>query len=326
VLESDLLRVTVTPQVGGTITAVEHKGLSASVLGSVPWEPETTPLEPEAARDETIWLTRYSGGWPLLFPNGGDACSFGGVFHGFHGEASITPWEAEAEGARLRLRRRFVTVPVEMEREIAVEGDLLTVRERVRMLDDRPARVMWGHHPTFGSDLLDGPFEIQSGARSVTVDDRYDPADNPLIPGAAGAWPRVAGKRGPYDLSRPQGKLAGLAYLQDFTRPWISLRRLDDSLGAALSWDSEVFPCAWLWLELGATEAPPWGGRTRLLGLEPNTTWPGNGLSEADRRGARLLTLRPGAEVRAWIRLHVFKPRGAIRGVDAEGHALAAGN
>ena len=36
VLESDLLRVTVTPQIGGTITAIEHKGLGASVLGTVP--------------------------------------------------------------------------------------------------------------------------------------------------------------------------------------------------------------------------------------------------------------------------------------------------
>ena len=44
VLESEALRVTVNPQVGGTITAVEHKGLGASVLGTTPWEPEiTTP-------------------------------------------------------------------------------------------------------------------------------------------------------------------------------------------------------------------------------------------------------------------------------------------
>ena len=91
VLQNEQLRITVTPEVGGTITAIEHKGLGASVLGTVPWEPEGTPLEPGAAREETLWLTRYTGGWPLLFPNGGDACEFEGVFHGFHGEGSITP-------------------------------------------------------------------------------------------------------------------------------------------------------------------------------------------------------------------------------------------
>jgi hypothetical protein len=327
VLQNEQLRVTVTPEVGGTITAVEHKGLGASVLGTVPWPTEGTPLEPGAAREETLWLTRYTGGWPVLFPNGGDACEFEGVFHGFHGEVSITPWEVRAaEHTRLGLARRFVSLPVEMHREIALEGDVVAVRERMRMLGDRPVRAMWGHHPTFGSDLLDGPFEIGSGARSVKVDDRYDPEDNPLVPGAVGSWPSLAGKRGAYDLSRPRGKLAGLAYLQDFASPWMSIRRLDNSVGAALSWDSTLFPCAWLWLELGATEASPWGGKTRLIGLEPNTTWPANGLAEADRRGAALLTLQPGAEIRAWLRLNVFKPRGAVRGVDAEGRALAAGN
>lgn len=327
VLQNEQLRVTVTPEVGGTIAAIEHRGLEASVLGTVPWPTEATPLEPGAAREETIWLTRYTGGWPVLFPNGGDACTFEGVFHGFHGEASITPWEVtKAEHTRLGLARRFTLLPVEMHREIALEGDVVTVRERVRLAGDRPVRVMWGHHPTFGSDLLDGPFEIQSGARSVTVDEGSDPPSNPLIPGAKGSWPLVPGKRGPYDLSRPEGKLAALAYLQDFARPWISIRRLDDSIGAALSWDGTIFPCAWLWLELGANETQPWSGQTRLIGLEPNTTWPANGLAEADRRGARLLTLQPGAEVSAWIRLHVFKPKGALRGVDAQGRAIAGGD
>jgi hypothetical protein len=58
-----------------------------------------------------------------------------------------------------------------------------------------------------------------------------------------------------------------------------------------------------------------------LIGIEPNTTWPGAGLAEADRRGAPLLTLQPGAEFTTTVRLHVFKPNGAIRGVDAAGFA-----
>ena len=67
--------------------------LGLSVLGTVPWDPIDAPIDSLAARDEAEWLTRYTGGWPLLFPNGGDACTVDGVFHGFHGEASITPWD-----------------------------------------------------------------------------------------------------------------------------------------------------------------------------------------------------------------------------------------
>src|SRR5688572_5209344 len=88
------LRITVNPRVGGTITSIIHRDSGLSVLGQVPWPVIDAPLDTGAARNEPEWLTRYTGGWPLLFPNGGDACQIDGVFHGFHGEASITPWTA----------------------------------------------------------------------------------------------------------------------------------------------------------------------------------------------------------------------------------------
>lgn len=328
-LESASLRVTVRPGVGGTITAIEHRQLGLSVLGTVPWEAVAAPLESGTAPDERTWLTRYTGGWPLLFPNGGDACTFEGVFHGFHGEASVSAWEAELRGPVIRLSRQFTTVPVQMCREIEVDGDLVTIRERAECRSDHPVTVMWGHHPTFGSDLLAGDFELETGACRVTVDEGYDPPANPLQPGAVGRWPMIQGKKGIIDLRRPLrqvegGRMASLAYLQDFESPWMSIRRLDDAIAIALSWDSEIFPSAWLWFELSGTADPPWSGRARLIGLEPSSTPLGYGLAEAHRRGARLLTLRPGTSTEATIRLHVFKPSGGVRGVDAHGRALAA--
>lgn len=323
VIESDALRVTVHPAVGGTIAAIAHKVLGASILGTVPWQPDVTPLDSGAAPDEPTWLTRYGGGWPLLFPNGGDACEFAGVFHGFHGEASISPWHAAAETAAVTLTRKFRTVPAEMRRVLTVDRDLLTIRETLRMGGPQPVQVMWGHHPTFGSDLLAAPFEIQSGARTVTVDDRFDPPGNPLRPGVTARWPTVAGKSGPFDLGRPAGRIAAVAYLQDWDGPWVSIRRLDDFVAAVLSWDAAVFPFAWLWYELGGTDDPPWRGQARLIGIEPNTTWPGNGLADAARRAAPLLTLQPGAEVEATVRLHAFKPTGRVHGVDPHGRAIS---
>ena len=321
-IESDRLRVTVDPAVGGAITAIEHLGLGRSVLGKVPWTPVRSPAPPYAAPDEQSWLPHYTGGWPILFPNGGDACEFEGVFHGFHGEASLAPWEVTKAGATLRLSRRFAAVPVEMDRELVVEGDVLSIRERLVMRGVRPVKAMWGHHATFGSDLLAGPFEVQAAPCRALIDDRYDPPANPLRPGAEGRWPRLPGKDGAYDLSRPEGKVAAQVYLLDFAQPWLAIRRLDVSLAVALSWDATVFPCAWLWYELGATDDPPWFGKGRLIGLEPNSSWPGNGLADVARRRARLVTLQPGGELRSWVRLHVFKPKGAILGVDENGRAL----
>jgi len=310
-LESADLRVTVDPRLGGTVTSIIHKSQGLSILGTVPWESQPGPASTIAAPDENAWLAHYSGGWPVLFPNGGDACTFDGVFHGFHGEASLAPWDADQTDSRLRLHRRFETLPVEMERLFTLEGDAVTVRETVTLHGSEPVAVMWGHHPTFGSDLLAEPFEISTAARRVTVDDRFDSPLNPLRPGVSASWPQVPGKAVTCSLDRPHGPMAAMAYLLDFERPWASIRRLDGAIAVELAWDDTVFPYAWLWIELEGTQDLPWAGKTRLIGIEPNTTWPGNGLLDTRRRGAPLLTLIPNQAISAWIRLRAFEPDSA---------------
>ena len=324
-LEGGALRVVVDPLIGGTILSVTHTGLGASVLGRTPWDALRVPFVSTSPADEHAWLARYAGGWPLLFPNGGDGCTFEGVQHGFHGEASVAPWRIETGEGAVRLVRRFFTVPVTMERTLAIEGDVLVVDETVRMEGARPVRAMWTHHPTFGADLLTGDIAIETSAAAVTADDTYDPPANPLRPGATGPWPALPGKAGPVDLSRPGAPLASLAYLSGFGRAWVALRRLDGTIGAALSWDAALFPCAWLWYELAGLHEAPWHGRAHLIGVEPSTSWPGTGLADIARRGGPLLTLEPGAIVRTTLRLHVFRPQGPVRGVDAAGRALFDG-
>jgi hypothetical protein len=123
------------------------------------------------------------------------------------------------------------------------------------------------------SDLA-GPVEITAGARRATVDDTYDPAANPLLPGATGDWPIVGGKTGPFDLGRPAGSMAAAVYLHAFNEAWVAMRRLDDTIAIALSWDAGRFPCAWLWYELGGTVEAPWHGRGRVIGIEPSRPGP----------------------------------------------------
>ena len=324
-LENAALRVVLDPLLGGTIVSVRHRALEAEVLGTTPWDPLPGPCSSAVALDGDGWLAHYGGGWPLLFPNGGDACAFEGANHGFHGEASVTSWQVEREDGGLLLRRRFFTVPVEMHRRISLDGDVLVVHETVRFTGATPRRVMWTHHPSFGGDLLDSDFVIETGARTVTVDDRYDPPSNPLIPAAAGTWPEVPGKAGPIDLAHPsRGPMASLVYLSDFAAPWVAVRRSDGAVGATLSWDDARFPCLWLWYELGGSEETPWHGSARLLGVEPSTSWPGNGLADIARRGGPLLTLEPGAELSAFVRLHVTAPTGPVRGIDGDGRAIFA--
>ncbi|WP_395663070.1 hypothetical protein [Aestuariivirga sp.] len=292
-IESEALSATINPRAGGTITGLRHRPSGLSVLGQVPWTTIEDPL-PAPARDEPEWLTRYTGGWPLLFPNAGDACTVDGVFHGFHGEASVSPWDVtSATSDTLVLARRFNAVPVFMRREISIARDTLTIRETLKHHGDTAISVMWGHHPTFGSDLLDGPFEMTSGAAEMSIEPAFAP------PASA-------------NLLRPSAPLASLAYLQRFAQSWAAIRRCDDAIAVLLTWDGARFPCAWLWHELEATAAAPWSGRTRLIAIEPNTTPCALGLAEAMARGAPLLRLAPGEEATANICLRVFKPEGPI--------------
>jgi hypothetical protein len=314
-LDSPSLQVSVNPRVGGTITDVTHKPTGLSVLGTVPWKSVDAPLPSLAALDEPEWLTRYTGGWPLLFPNAGDACTVDGTFHGFHGEASIAPWDVEAGEGTLVLTRTFTALPATMCRTLSVAGEVLTIREELTYAGSQPADVMWGHHPTFGSDLLELPFEITCGAREVTAEASYDPPASPIARTAHGAWPTLPSRSNrSVDLAHPRSPWASVVYLTGFDPPWAAIRRMDDAIAALLTWDGARFPCAWLWYELGGTQDAPWKGRTHLVGIEPCTTPCALGLGEARARGAPLLRLEPGVVLGSTISLHVFKPSGPIHG------------
>lgn len=293
-LENDILSVSITPRVGGTITDIRHKPSGLSVLGRVPWLHTDEPL-PAAAQDEAEWLTRYTGGWPLLFPNAGDACTVDGVFHGFHGEASVSPWDVMSSNpTALHLEHRFAVIPARMRRTITLVQDTLSIHEELAFTGNTSTDIMWGHHPSFGGDLLDGPVEITSGARDVRIEPIYAPPE--------GA-----------NLMRPSTPFASLAYLEGFQEPWAMIRRRDDAIAVHLTWDATRFPCAWLWHELEATSAAPYAGCTRLLAIEPCTTPCALGLAEAKRRGLPLLRLDPGQSYTGHIALRVFQPTSQAR-------------
>lgn len=309
VLDNGVLRAEVLPGVGGTVTSLRHLASGASVLGSVPWDVTEMPEPSGAAADEAAWLTRFNGGWPLMFPNAGDACSVNGTRHGFHGEASVSPWAVTGRAAGvLWLRRRFLSVPVTMTRRIALRGDTLEISESAEA--DRPCAVIWGQHVTFGSDLLDGPVEIKAGAARVRACEAFDPPANPLRLGGRGVWPVLPGRRGAaVDLSRPPAEAAALVCLDRFiAAPFVELHRVDGSLSVRLDWDAAPWPLCWLWIETGGTEDAPWFGRGRLIGVEPCSTWPATGLANARAAGAPLVPLAPGTPVTARIALRAFTP------------------
>lgn len=306
VLQNGTLSAVVTPGMGGTVTSLRHLPSGAEVLARPPWQAQGGPL-PGGAADEAEWLSRWAGGWPVMFPNAGDACRDGDVRHGFHGEGSVTPWELGWEGAVLVLRRGFAAVPVTMERRFALEGARLELRETVRA--GAACRVVWGQHVTLGGDLLAGAVRVETGARGLRACAAYDPAANPLIRGGAGDWPHLPGKAGVVDLSAPPEGVALLACLTDFAGvPWARLARVDGSLAVRLDWGADPWPLAWFWVETGGTPDAPWNGQARMIGLEPCSTWPATGLALARAAGGHVITLAAGETRHARLSLTLEIP------------------
>lgn len=303
-LQSAELAVTVAPRFGGSIAAIARRTTGEQILWATPWADDVVPLEAGVVADVDSWVRASRGGWQVAIPNGGDATTWQGQRHGFHGAASVAPWRVHDvdQGLDSAVARMSLDVPaLRIERTVEVGGSTVTLTDSVANVGESSLDVMWTQHPGLGGALLDGRrCRIRTNARRVRFDDVAPVVGVSASPGDSGDWPVVGS-----DLSSPVEGSAFLAYLSEFDgAPWVELARSDGSLGARLSWSADVFPYCWFWQELGGTRGAPWYGRARVIGLEPATSWPGQGLAAAAARGT-VLRLRPGERRRGATALRV---------------------
>ncbi|MEA5118633.1 MAG: DUF4432 family protein [Propionicimonas sp.] len=302
VLGSSAVEATVSPRFGGSVTRIRDRATGLDVLWRTPWA-DTTSAPPQRPLDVLTWCAHSRGGWQVALPNAGDQVTWQGVQHGFHGEASVAAWTVlAANHASVTLALELTTAPLSAERQVTVVGDTVTVRDRLRNCAERPVEFMWTQHPGLGGDLLAGPVTIDTNASAVRLDNRATVGGLAASPGDVGIWPRV----GAADLRHPVEGTALLGYLSDFNAvPWVSVTREDGALGVRLTWDAEIYPYCWLWEELGGTSGPPWNSEIRVIGIEPATSWPGQGLATLASTTRAAHRLDPGATVTGSVTLAV---------------------
>jgi galactose mutarotase-like enzyme len=289
VLADDEIRVTLLPDRGADIHAVEDLRTGVDVLWKTPWglHPRGGPPAPKGSPE--YWLETYAGGWQLLLPSGGGPSTHRGVHHAYHGEACSLPWEATvgtaADGAdQVELRVRLEDSPLLVERVVSLapgRGEVV-VAERVTNEGDEALEYTWGHHPAFGAPLVGPGTRIVTPASTILADAFLDGPANPLEPGSTHAWPVARTRDGAdLDLSVIPPVSPGrsmLGYLAGFDRGSASIENDALDLTCTLWWDAEMLPFAWLWQELGATEGPPWLGQAYTIAIEPSTSFPAIGL------------------------------------------------
>lgn len=299
-LSSDTVEVDVLPGLGGAVHAARWRPTALDVLFKTRWglrHPDSRPLGGNA---ESRLMQSYPGGWQSVFPNGGDPVEEHGITWGLHGEVWLTAFEwAVSTAGALEMTARLVHTPFEITKSVALVDGRLSVRERITNIGRQSIEVMWSHHPAFGAPFLSPETRVETNGRTVLVDDIRSNASSELVTGAHAPWPRVPARRGgDADLGAVPPADAGvdrMAYLTDFP-PQARVRLTNPVLGvsATLDWRAEQFPFAWYWLEAGGTGGFPWYHAAYVLGIEPATSYPAQGLHAAQAKTGTQVRFGPG--------------------------------
>ena len=298
VLAGDALTVQVVPGKGADILAVRTAG-GVDLLWASPWGLPERGSASVGTDPDVAFLEAYPGGWQTIFPNGGHTCTEQGVTWGFHGEAALVGWDVDsADASRVQVSTRLRRSPFHLLKQVSVDGSVVTVTETATNEGSAPVEVMWSHHPAFGAPLLGLGCTLSTSARTFVADDG-PLGGGDLEPGATSAWPHAAGLDGrSVDLRvlpGPEQAVARLGYLTGFDgRAWMRLDNPGLGLSAEVGWDAAVLPHAWYWLEAHATAQYPWFGRAYVLGLEPASSHPGQGLAVVRRTTGTQVSFAPG--------------------------------
>ena len=295
-LQSDDLAVDVLPANGADVQSVVDRRTGVDLLWTSPWGTDLPADDAPTSRDR--WLTRAWGGWQLLLPNTGDEATEGGKTWGFHGEAGMRSWEvASADADRVELTLDLETAPLTLRRAFRVEGPELSVETTVSNRSSEPVEFLWGEHPTYGEDFAAGA-TLEIGARTF----RVALADNVGVEaGEHHEWPTGGLERLP---SRVPGRFL-FGFLDGLTEGTYRVRNDRLGLAARLSWPLDLFPCVWLWEEIGFTQDPPWSGQAYAVGIEPQAAYPALGMTELRRQGGHGLVIGPDAALAATVTLGV---------------------
>src|SRR5437763_1137064 len=184
VLRSSSLIALVDPAHGAEIVELVDVETGSQLLGRPPYQP-TVPRDGDL--DEETWTAAYRGGWQVVAPNAGNACSVQGVRHGFHGAASVGRWTL-AESHEGAMRALWAGHGLEAERVISLDGSSVSVEtEWTAPADVAPMVAV--EHVVFGQRFLVPDVEMVLPAGPAY--ELSETAEPVRPPGNAARWPEL---------------------------------------------------------------------------------------------------------------------------------------
>lgn len=267
VLSSGGIRVEIDPCIGADVLSVRDVD-GREVLYNPHWQVEPS----DRGCDDQSWVRGWRGGWTLLFPNAGPACTHEGRRHPYHGDAALAEWQVVDSGSgRLTLRYTDSDGAI-VERDHRVGSDRLTIVTTIDNPTDRPFEFIAVEHVILGAPFAweAAPVDLPTGQRRI-LDMESAPGDWSSLPGPGAQR---------FGTVVDCGERRAVAHGRE-------------GLSVSVSWSGEHLKSLWYWIENGWNPQAPWDGRTRCLGLEPASSANSDGLAEASKRGMTT-ALAPG--------------------------------
>ena len=280
-LKSSELEVVIDATYGADILSIKTTDKHQEVLLQTPWADRAEAVIKQHQRSiylepQAHWMERYRGGWQMICPVAGPPRVIHGAPVGFHGEAAVSTWKVNnLESASARMQLDFFSLPIRIEREVSVDGNVIEIMDVITNLSNLELEFDYSSHPAFGGALLEGEVTIETSAQKFHLDEEV------VSPhGASGSthdWPLIKGESGKVlDLSllpSPTTRLGVFGWLSDFgDKKWYRVKNVDTNIAFEMEWESEFLDFAWFWLEFNDTEGSPWFRSVRTFAIEPSST------------------------------------------------------
>jgi hypothetical protein len=322
-LENERLRLLVVADKGADLLELLYKPLDLELLWRsyhglrrAGFDRTSSPLAAGPFREQ------FAGGWYEMLPNGPEPSEHRGAAFGFHGEATLLPWDYrllvdEPERIVVSFFVRLVRVPVLVEKTLMLERgeSTLVIDERLTCEAGQPVEVLWGHHPTFGWPFLEAGCRVFLPPSIASVG-KTPPAGHRLRADQQAPWPTLAGVDGAaVDVSLipgPESCSHDFVRLDRLAEGWYAIVNPRRQVGFALRWDREVFPTLGFWQIYRGGADYPWYRQPYLIALEPACDLPS--LAAAAARGTAIRLL-PGSPLTTRLEATVFIDRSEVTAV-----------
>lgn len=302
ILENEILRVTVLPQVGAKINEFIDKRIARDLLYHHPRVEIRQPIF--GANVDNFW----SGGIDDAFPTG-HPCVIDGEELPFLGEVWSLPWEIiETSPNSVTFSRKGVITPFKLEKtiELIPDENIVEVKYSLTNIGYKKFDYLWGVHPALPlgkNTKLSVPAKFAWHADGTHQKD-FTPE---FLAGQAQSWP-IKSITDPPELP---ALTWNHLYLSDLSEGWLAVSDEKEKWGFGMAFDKEFFSDVHIWMVDGG-----WRG-IRTAVVEPWSGRPAR-LDRAIEEGFAK-TLEPNCTIDTAIKLIAFQPNGKIRGFDAKG-------